>query len=266
MTLLARCLNVVRAILVSHALSIPAMAAENPWFVELGYSLSKIDSPLEITSPGGVVIATPSIWIPAPGGSLNYNPPSGFETDESLAFTLGYRFGSNWGAEVSYLDFGDFGSRSTYNFGGTPYILQQTQVNIDGLNLALFGEIPVSERWAVRGKVGVFAFDSESGFVFPSIAPMRQGISCDVTNDRNSCYNPFFVVNNNSNPITPIRPVNSVVAIYPNSSGGGQRISFSVGGKYRINERYSLNLDYSLFNDLDNSDIQMLKLGLSYSF
>lgn len=49
-------------------------------------------------------------------------------------------------------------------------------------------------------------------------------------------------------------------------SDGGQRISFTIGGSYRLSGRYSINLDYSLFNDVDETDIEMLKLGLSYGF
>ena len=151
--------------------------------------------------------------------------------------------------------------------GTTPVIAQQTEVNIDGLNLALFGEIPITERWAVRGKVGVFAYDSDSGVVQPR--SFIQGLNCDVINNRDACYNPFFVTNQTpSNVFIPPRAVNGT---YINStalpqSDGGQRISFTVGGSYRLSDRYSINLDYSLFNDVDETDIEMLKLGLSYHF
>jgi len=241
-----------------------AAEVENPWFVELGFNLSQIDSPLELGSNPTIF---GGIWIPAPGGPITVNPTSGFETDEGATFTLGRKFADNWGVEISYLDFGDFGSKSSFSAGNTSYILQQTEVNIDGLNLAVFGEIPISERWAVRGKVGVFAYDSDSGIVLPR--SFIQGLNCDVVNDRDACYNPFFVTNGTpSSVFIPTRGVNGAY-ITPNvlpDSDGGQRISFTVGGSYQITDRYSLNLDYSLFNDVDETDIEMIKLGLSYRF
>lgn len=246
--------------------SFQLIAADNPWFVELGFNLSEVDSPLDLSSspafywPGDT-------WIGVPTGPVTVHPPSGFETDEGLTFTLGHRFGDNWGVEVGYLDFGDFGSKSTFTAGSTPYISQQTQVNIDGLNLALFGEIPITDRWAVRGKVGVFAYDSDSGFVVRTTQAMYQGVRCDVVNDPDGCYNPFFVTGRTPDVFRPTVVVTSTNygRTLP-ASDGGQRISFSVGGSYQLSERYAINFDYSLFNDIDSNDIEMLKLGLSYSF
>ena len=262
--------NLIAAIAATLSnLSLAAEAPENPWYVELGFSLSQIDSPLELGSNSSYVLG--NVWIPAPGGPITVNPTSGFETDEGLTFSLGRKFADNWGIEISFLDFGDFGSKSTFSAGDVSYISQQTEVNIDGLNLALFGEIPIAERWAVRGKVGVFAYDSDSGVLLPQsyIFGAPQQLNCDGATTNDPCYNPFFVTNGTpSNVFIPQRTVNGIY-INPNSlpdSDGGQRISFTVGGSYRITDRYSINLDYSLFNDIDETDIEMLKLGLSYSF
>lgn len=178
---------------------------ENPWFAELGISLSQIDSPLELGSNPPYLIA--GTWIPAPGGPITINPTSGFETDEGMSFTLGRKFADNWGVEISYFDFGDFGSKSSLSVGATSYISQQTEVNIDGLNLALFGEIPISNRWSVRGKVGVFVYDSDSGVVLPQ--SYIQGLNCDVVTVNDPCYNPFFVTNvRPSNVFIPARGAN----------------------------------------------------------
>lgn len=242
----------------------PAAEVENPWFVELGLSLSQIDSPLELGSNPSIL---GGIWIPSPGGPITVSPTSGFETDEGLTFTLGRKFANNWGVEISYLDFGDFGSQSSFTAGNTSYISQQTEVNIDGLNLTLFGEIPITDRWAVRGKVGVFAYDSDSGVLLPR--SFIQGLNCDVVNDRDACYNPFFVTDGTpSNVFIPPRVVNGAYIIPGglSESDGGQRVSFTVGGSYKITDRYSINLDYSLFNDVNETDVEMVKFGLSYRF
>lgn len=254
----------IRTLVISSCGPSLVVAEENPWFVELGFSLSEIDSPLELGHNSPFIAG--STWIPAPGGPITIHPASGFETDESLTFTLGRKFADNWGVEISYFDFGDFGSKSTFSVGTTSYISQQTAVNIDGLNLALFGEIPIADRWAVRGKVGVFAYDSDSGVVLPT--RLIQGLNCDVVNSGDACYNPFFVTSGTTpNSFVPTR---SIYGTYiPNTlprSDGGQRVSFTVGGRYRLSDRYTLNLDYSLFNNVDETDIEMVKLGLSYSF
>ena len=70
-----------------------AAEEEAPWFVELGFSLSQIDSPLELGSSSSYILG--SVWIPSPGGPITVNPPSGFEIDEGLTFTLGRKFADN---------------------------------------------------------------------------------------------------------------------------------------------------------------------------
>lgn len=226
--------------------------AENPWFVNLGYGLSEIDSPLEVQSLG---------FLPDSVGAS-----SGFENDDSLTFTIGHWFGENWGMQLSYLEFGDFGSKSVFDFNGGLFFFQQSEVNIDGLNLSLFGEIPINDRWAVRGKVGVFAYASESGFI-PQALPLLQ--TTDVVLG-GVFFNPFsaepgitprsFSFNNS------LGVAGASLSFSDSSNDGGQKISFSIGGVYKINDRYSLTLDYSQFNNIDDTDIDLYRVGLSYRF
>ena len=248
-------------VLVSITFNFSALAVENPWFIELGYDLSEIDPPLELNSSVGFAS---SVFAGGtfPGDQITFNPSSGFETDEGLTFTLGYRFAGNWGAEVTYLDFGDFGSKSTFTFNGTSFIFQETQANIDGLNLSLFGEIPIGDQWSIRGKVGVFAYNSDSGHVTPN--RFIAGLPCDESQAPDGCYNPF-IGGEISPTIVPTQPVVRTASPIA-SSDGGQRINFSVGGSYRINKRYALSLEYSFFSDVSSIDIEMLELSLSYRF
>lgn len=78
---------------------------------------------------------------------------------DSNAFQVfgGYEFTDNFGVEVSYLDLGTF--KDTFDVAGE---LVKVTANADGFTLAAFGRLPLSERFSVHAKAGVFFWDGQS--------------------------------------------------------------------------------------------------------
>jgi len=78
---------------------------------------------------------------------------------DSTTFRIfgGYAFGDHIALEASYLDLGTF--RDTVDVGGVPV---NVSADADGFSIAGVGRLPLSERWSLRGKAGLFFWDGQS--------------------------------------------------------------------------------------------------------
>lgn len=79
--------------------------------------------------------------------------------DSDTAFKIfgGYKFNPNWGIEGAYIDGGEVSQSGTDSFLGTA----SATFEISGINLAVLGIIPVSERFSLQGKAGLFLWDMD---------------------------------------------------------------------------------------------------------
>lgn len=80
-------------------------------------------------------------------------------TADSTAFRVfgGYNFNETIGLEVSYLDLGTF--RDSFDVAGETV---DVSANADGFSLAAVGTLPLSQRFSLQGKAGLFFWDGQS--------------------------------------------------------------------------------------------------------
>jgi OOP family OmpA-OmpF porin len=96
------------------------------------------------------------------------------DDDRSFELGVGYAFNRYWAMQGSYHDFGepagfvaqcspDVVCIASTIIGGFP-----EQVSFDGWSVALRGTLPVSEHFALFGKLGVVAWDAQSAHLSDS--------------------------------------------------------------------------------------------------
>lgn len=101
----------------------------------------------------------------AASAALGGAPVSGISSNEhDNAYKLfgGYQFNRNMGVELGYFDLG----HTTYSATG-PLGLLNSDTRVRGFNLDLVGTMPVSDTFAVLGRVGVAAGRSQAAFSGP---------------------------------------------------------------------------------------------------
>jgi len=89
--------------------------------------------------------------------SIDSSDFSDFDKDTSFSITGGYKFNQYFAMEASYIKLGDFEDG----------IAPVWTIEVDGINFAAVGIIPVNERFDIFGKVGVFVWEAnlkEAGF------------------------------------------------------------------------------------------------------
>ena len=102
--------------------------------------------------------------------------------DKDLAYKLqlGYQVDAHWAVEGGYVNLGQNTSAAT-TANGVAKVNGSTKVQ--GLNVDLVGSLPITERWAVYGKVGAFyshakADSSAQGLALPtSFSDTRDALS-----------------------------------------------------------------------------------------
>ena len=78
---------------------------------------------------------------------------------DSIAYRItgGWRFNDYFAVEGGYQDFGNF--EQTIDIGGTPATANLTA---DGFTLGVTGTLPLSERFALEGRFGMFFWDGNA--------------------------------------------------------------------------------------------------------
>lgn len=104
----------------------------------------------------------------AASAALGGAPVSGISSNEhDNAYKLfgGYQFNRNLGMELGYFDLG----HTNYSATG-PLGLLNSDTRVRGINLDIVGTMPVSDTFAVLGRVGVVAGRSQATFSGPGAA------------------------------------------------------------------------------------------------
>ncbi len=83
------------------------------------------------------------------------------DKDTAYKAFLGYQFNPYFALEGGYFNLGKFGFTSTTTPAGT----LAGKLKVDGINLDLVGTMPLSEQWAIIGRVGAQRARSRSDFV-----------------------------------------------------------------------------------------------------
>lgn len=164
-------------------------------------------------------------------GVQNLHSSSG-NTDLAYKLQAGYAFTRNWAVEGGYFNLGqaDYSVSGTYR--GTP-INANAKVQADGWNVSGVGTLPLSDRWAVFGKLGV-AFAT----VTADYAVGGAGVGR------------LYGRNASSNDVTAV---------------------YGLGATYSLNRYFSLRAEYEIYNQLGNSDtgksgVNVMSLGAMYKF
>jgi OmpA-OmpF porin, OOP family len=80
------------------------------------------------------------------------------DSDTGFKIFGGYDFNQNFGIEASYFDFGEV---SVEEFGA------RASIGISGLSASAVGRLPVSDMFAVYGKLGFASYDVDLSFSIP---------------------------------------------------------------------------------------------------
>ncbi|MEX2130026.1 MAG: outer membrane beta-barrel protein [Pseudohongiellaceae bacterium] len=238
------------------AVSVPAFAAESPWLLEAGLNKNELDDPIGRNLSGAVDTGFAQAALVT----------DGFEKDDSISVGLGYKFGSILGIKVTWMQLDNFESLTTIEIPDFPTsVLNNHEINIEGFNLGLFAELPLSNFFYLRGEIGGFAYNHTINEIFSS-PDLAQGVPILVPTAN---YVP------GSNPGAPI-PSNQTELFYLPSSvyagpqedieNSGTAISASFGALFKFTTNIGVSLDYMLMDNIEDSSVKGLRLGVQYSF
>lgn len=78
--------------------------------------------------------------------------------DSGLKIFAGFGLNKNLSVEVSYIDLGE----TTYSGLFNGQTVENGKIEIDGFNFSLVGMFPVSPKFSILGRVGMFIWDAEA--------------------------------------------------------------------------------------------------------
>lgn len=156
------------------------------------------------------------------------------ETDTGYKLQLGYRFNRHFAIEGGYMDLG----RYTYDAVATVPVATRTgSVDIDAWNLTAVGSLPLTERFAVIGKLGAAAHRLKFHCA-------GTGIAC----------------------VNPDRKASGTSLHY----GLGVEWTFSpnwfVRGEYEVVRKVGDAFDFNGTNGTSRADVKMTGVGIGYRF
>ena len=158
------------------------------------------------------------------------------DPDTSISLVAGYRFSRHFAIEASYLDAGEM----TYQASGSAVIPPFASVAADtrvsaeatGFTLSAIGSWPISQRWELFGRAGLFFANTKYRFGV-SLADVSEGFS---------------------------------------ESDSSQEILFGVGVGAHLTDRWSLRAQFTRLTDVGDedtfgeSDVDIASLEVTYSF
>ena len=247
---------IIASALAGMTLSVSASAAEGPWLFEVGLNKSELDDPIDHDLSG--VVDT--------GYAKATLLTNGFEKGDSINVGLGYKFGSILGVKANWVQLDNFETLTTVEIPDFPTnVLNNHEINIEGINLSLFAELPLSRFLYIRGEIGGFYYQHTLNEIFSS-PPLAQGVPIVVPN---STYNPN---DNLHGGVTAGQtdifylPSNIYAAPQDDVENTGTAISASFGTLFRITENIGVSLDYFLMNNIEDSSVKGLRAGIQYKF
>ena len=150
------------------------------------------------------------------------------ESDTAIKVFGGVKFNPNLAVEAAFIYGGEYSQSGTDSSLGTA----TANIEVRGINLAVLGFLPVSERFSLQGKVGLFIWDM------------------DVT-VRSITFAPFG---------------------YSSFPESGTDPMFGIGGTINISKQIGILVEYETFLDVGNAgttgkfDINVLSGSLVYRF
>lgn len=235
----------------------PLIAAESPWLFEAGLNKNELDDPIDRDLSGAVDTGFAQAALVT----------NGFEKDDSLSVGLGYKFGSILGLKVTWMQLKNFESLTTVEIPDFPSnVLNNHEINIEGFNVGLFAELPLSSFFYLRGELGGFAYEHTINEIF-SAPTMAQGVPILVPN---SSFNPADILNGGvgaGQADTFYLPADQYGG-FPTEdvTSDGTAISASFGALFKFTTNIGISIDYLLMDNIEDSSVKGLRLGVQYKF
>lgn len=149
------------------------------------------------------------------------------DSDTSFKVLAGYNFNQYFSIEVSYADFGQIAVTDNYSESGVTAAYGMT-AELTGLTASIIAAYPLSEKVKIFAKAGSNSWDVDTT------------VKATITTPQ---YNETF---NESET----------------SDGSDTFVGFGLSYKF---ESFSIRAEYELY-DVEDTDLDMLSLGLIYSF
>ncbi len=223
--------------------------AQTPWFIELSAGEARLDS----DNPERFLLVR---YYPsstnrlADAGYINELEP---DDGNNYKIAIGRKFGDYWSVDLAYSEFrkiGAEGSRAPATNIDQFYSLQ-SELDLKGLNLSLSGILPVSNRLNLFAKAGLFTFDADQRSVATLV---EDGGLIPGSRFWFSAFGASFDQATRALPITI------------ETEDSSTRFSYSIGSSYQLSSLLELKLEYQLLPNINKFDIEVLSLGIAYSF
>ncbi len=212
------------------ALGASAHAAEDGWYV-VGFAGEASTSSInQVALDESVTFVFNQLGFDVVDATSNVD-----DSDTGFGASLGYQVNEHFAAELSYVDLGSSAYRAsrTLNDGVSDLPAAVTiSASAQGPVFSLLGILPVGERFAAYGRVGLALMDSEGSV----------SVTIDDVTDSDS-------------------------ASTSRSNG-----LYGIGGEFSFNERFGVRLEWDRYVDVGSedltgeSDVDLITLGLRVSF
>jgi OOP family OmpA-OmpF porin len=207
------------AVLILGLAAIPTMAQAEGWYAGLGFGNTKAKDAGSCSDLSGIL---------DPGYSCSVD-----DKDTGKKLFVGYQLNKNGAVEFGYVDLGKF----TVSASGrvTPpgvAVTASGDTKAKGFNVTLVGSLPVSNEFAVLGRIGMFRWDVDA-----SGSASGAGVSVGVS-----------------------------------ESDNGVDLTYGVGAQYDFTKNAGVRVEWERFKDVGNqnttgqSDIDLLSLSIVFKF
>jgi OOP family OmpA-OmpF porin len=212
-------LSLSAAVLILGLAATPSMALAEGWYGGLGFGNTKAKDDTTCSDLSGIL---------DPGYSCSTD-----DKDTGKKVFVGYQFNKNGAVEFGYVDLGKF----TASASGTvtpPGITVSASgdTKAKGFNVTLVGSLPVTNEFAVLGRIGLFRWDVDA-----SASASGGGVSAGGSD-----------------------------------SATGADLTFGVGAQYDFSKTVGARVEWERFQDLGDqgttgqSDVDLLSLSLVFRF
>jgi len=165
------------------------------------------------------------------GGDLDLSSNGDYDdSDTSFKVLAGYNFNQYFSIEVSYADFGQMAVTDNYSESGVTAAYGMT-AELTGLTASMIAAYPLSEKVKIFAKAGFNSWEAD--------VTAKGTITVPQYPQYNETYNESET-----------------------SDGSDAFVGFGLSYKF---ESFSIRAEYELY-DVDDTDLDMLSLGLIYSF
>jgi len=168
-----------------------------------------------------------STWCDGLSGSCE-------DSDTGWKVFGGYQATKNFGIEVSYVDFGQWTASGALT--DAPSRLVTGKAEVSGFGVSWVATLPVSERFGLFGRVGLFRWDSE----------FRGTIKIPGT------------------PGDDVLPDGYLLLVEGEDDGVDP--TYGLGATVRVTEHVAVRVEWEQFSDVDEEDVRLLSAGVVLSF